>query len=200
MAKLKPKACKSCRKTFEPYTSLQQACGLECAVSLQKKKREKVFKAETKRRKRALKTHSDYIQETQKAFNAYIRLRDEAANHPCITCGEHEAKPINGCMWDAGHFKSKQSHGHLRFNEFAAHREHSSCNRYTPRRGAVNRRDDMTHDQAYRAGLVGRIGEELVEWLEGPHPEVKYTEDELKFLTDYYKQKVKELTKEISHS
>ena len=190
---MRQKACKVCRDKFEPRSSLQQVCSPPCAIDLAKAKREKAFKAETKRRKAAIKTVSDWMNDAQDAFNAFIRKRDAIANQPCITCGEYEAEMIGGALWDAGHFKSKQSHGHLRFNELACHREHSSCNRVTPKRGAVNRRDDMTHDNAYRAGLVERIGLELVEFLEGPHEIQQLRIEDLKWLKKHYTEKAKAL-------
>jgi len=40
--------------------------------------------------------------------------------------------------------------------------------------------------------LIYRIGEDNVKWLEGPHPPVKYTIDDLKGLVKTYRAKIKE--------
>jgi len=39
----------------------------------------------------------------------------------------------------------------------------------------------------YRKGLIERIGEEAVKWLEGPHPLPKWTHDELRAIRDKYR-------------
>jgi hypothetical protein len=189
----KPKKCRVCPSKFQPFSSTQVVCSGYCDIKLRRIKKEKAFDAETARRREAIKTQSDLVKEVQDAFNKFIRARDW--DKPCITCGEFEAKPVGTSMWDAGHFKSKQSHGHLRFNELAVHREHSSCNRYTPKRGAVNRNDDMTHDTAYRVGLVERIGLAAVEVLEGPHELLQLSKDDLRDLRTEYKRKAKEALK-----
>ena len=61
-AKLKDKRCKNpgCEVSFTPRTSFQKVCGLPCSLIMQKidkqKKQDKEFRAETKRRKEAIKT------------------------------------------------------------------------------------------------------------------------------------------------
>lgn len=48
----------------------------------------------------------------------------------------------------------------------------------------------------YRINLVGRIGQDAVDWLEGPHEPKKYTADELRELAAYYRKKTRELKKD----
>jgi hypothetical protein len=47
----------------------------------------------------------------------------------------------------------------------------------------------------YRINLAGRIGAENLAWLEGKHEAKKYTVDDLKAMTKFYRQKLKEIAK-----
>lgn len=83
---------------------------------------------------------------------------------------------------DAGHFRSVGSAPHLRFVEDNVHAQRKNC----------NRAGGATHD-AYRAGLVARIGLERVESLDADQEPRKYSMDELRTLRELYRSKVKEL-------
>jgi hypothetical protein len=167
---------------------------MECALAHGRdtahKKKIRAFDAETGRRKKKIETKSDLEEKLQSVFNRFIRARDR--DKKCILCDDFVAKPINGCMWDAGHFKSKQSFPELRFNELAVHREHSRCNRNTSK----SRRNDKEHDARYRENLITRIGLQLVECLEGPVPPLLYTHADLRWLIEHYKGKAKQAEKD----
>ena len=45
----------------------------------------------------------------------------------------------------------------------------------------------------YRIALIAKIGQERVDWLEGPHEPAKYTIDDLKAIHAKYKQLNKEI-------
>jgi hypothetical protein len=183
----KKKTCPICKADFQPTRPLQRVDSPLCALEFNRRKdtakRVKADRERLKGRKEALKTRSGWMKEVQHQYNRYIRARDEALNLPCISCGEFDATPINGCMWDCGHYLSVGSHPELRFNELNANRQHAECNRFTKKNNARNER---TMQAQYRIGLIDRIGLPLVNWLEGPHKPLKLTIDELKVLKKYY--------------
>lgn len=140
----------------------------------------KVERAETRRRKEAIKTIPELIKEAQREFNAYIRARD--ADQPCICCGQPLGTGEVGGSFDCGHYRSTGSASHLRFDERNAHAQRKVCNRW----GAGRAVD-------YRIGLVARIGLEAVEALESDNTPHKWTREELIAIRDTYKAKLKEL-------
>lgn len=187
----KPKKCRVCREEFKPFRTTATVCSLECSITQLRAKADKDYRSETKRRREAIRTHSEWVAFTQVAFNKYIRARDAALNLPCISCGEYYAEPLNGSLWDCGHFKPTSTHMELRFNEINAHRQHSRCNRGAAKSG----RNDRSVSEKYRANLINRIGLPLVEWLESPHKPLKPTIEELKWLRSYYSRRAREAAK-----
>lgn len=182
MRKTKPKKCQICRTEFMPFNSTAKVCSGKCGLAYHKReqqrmvaKERKAFNAETRKRKARLKTRSDWMRETQTAFNAFIRARDHGK--PCISCGRN-----NDVKWNAGHYLSVGAHPELRFSEFNVHKQCEHCNSYL-----------SGNLKGYREGLLQRIGTELVEWLEGPHEALKPTVDELKFLKAHYREQLKQL-------
>ena len=177
----RPKLCKFCLAMFTPVRPLQRVCHPICARKLviQQKKAER---EEIKERKKAIKRIPDLISEAQDAFNAYIRARD--AGKPCICCGRplQESAGVRGAGYDCGHYRSRGSAGHLRFNEDNAHAQRKDCNRY----GAGRAVD-------YRIGLIARIGLDRVEALESNNMTHKWGREELIDLKATYRKKLKEL-------
>ena len=96
----------------------------------------------------------------QSAVNAYVRARDEGM--PCISCGE--MKPLQ-----AGHYWSVGARPELRFNEANIHGQCHRCNI-----------DLAGNREAFRAGIVDRLGSELADDLDTPTPAHKFTLDDLK--------------------
>lgn len=187
----KPKTCKNpaCRDSFVPQRLGQAVCSPKCAlatVELQKVKEKKSLaqagRREIKVRKEALKTRGDHIREAQQAFNEYIRTRDQAAGHLCISSG----KPLDwsGNAVDAGHYRSVGSAPHLRFDERNCHAQSKQDNRFLSG-NAVD----------YRIGLIARIGQEAVDALESDQSVRKYTVDEIKAIKAAYRAKTRELKK-----
>ena len=187
----KPKKCRvaTCRASFVPQRLGQAVCSPKCAlatVEVQKAKEKKSLaqadRREIKVRKEALKTRGDHIREAQQAFNEYIRTRDQAAGHFCISSG----KPLDwsGNQTDAGHYRSVGSAPHLRFDERNCHAQSKQDNRFLSG-NAVD----------YRIGLIARIGLAAVEALEADQSVKKYTIDELKALTAHYRALTRELKK-----
>ena len=185
----KPKKCRvaTCRASFVPQRLGQAVCSPKCAlatVEVQKAKEKKSLaqadRREIKVRKEALKTRGDHIREAQQAFNEYIRTRDQAAGHLCISSG----KPLDwsGNAVDAGHYRSVGSAPHLRFDERNCHAQSKQDNRFLSG-NAVD----------YRIGLIARIGQEAVDALESDQSVRKYTVDEIKVIKAEYRAKTREL-------
>ena len=150
----KPKTCKNpaCKSSFVPQRLGQAVCSPKCALATVEVQKVKVRKSlaladrrEIKVRKEALKTRGDHMREAQQAFNEYIRTRDQAAGHLCISSG----KPLDwsGNAVDAGHYRSVGSAPHLRFDERNCHAQSKQDNRFLSG-NAVD----------YRIGLIARIG------------------------------------------
>ncbi len=143
----------------------------------------RVEKADTRRRKEAIKTIPQLTREAQLAFNAYIRARDQAAGHDCISSG----RPLDwsGNAVDAGHYRSTGAAPHLRFNEDNCHAQSKHDNQFL----AGNAID-------YRIRLIGRIGLERVEALEADNEIRKWTREELIAIRDHYRALNKQAKKE----
>lgn len=155
---LKParqKKCATCREKFTPRTTMHTVCSPACAglhVVAERKKTEAKADKATKFR---LKTRSEHIADVQVAFNALVRYRDR--NEVCISCSTHLPTLADqpGGGYDCGHYRSRGSAPHLRFDLRNAHGQCKKCNRYR----AGNAAD-------YRLGLIARIGLPAVEALE----------------------------------
>ena len=129
-------------------------------------KKDKAFNRETKRLKESIKSAGEYIKEAQSSVNKYIRLRDR--NKPCVSCGSNPEQ-IRGGTFDAGHYRSRGSASHLRFNLLNIHKQCVKCNRFNSG-NAVD----------YRIELIRRIGEDNVVKLENDNRPRKFTIDYLK--------------------
>ena len=174
--------CKACREWFKPVMASQLVCSIPCAKaagqSLKANKRAAERRKETREAKRRLKTRSDHMRDAQKAFNAYIRERDQG--RPCISCGRNDgevrAQAVGG-TWDCS--------PELRFEPLNAHRQCKRCNR------------DMSGRVVdYRINLIERIGQAAVDWLEGPHDPKKYTIQDLIEIKLAFTKMKRELEKE----
>lgn len=181
------KRCPECRVMFTPARTGQAVCGeIDCAIAhgqsekgraIAGKALAEVGRREIKVRKEALKSRSDHMKETQRAFNEWVRHRDAAL--PCVSCGRHHQG-----KYDAGHYRTVGSNPALRFEPLNCHKQCVPCNQH--KSGNV---------VEYRITLVLRIGAEKVDWLEGPHEPQKYTVEELKALTAKYRALTRELKK-----
>ncbi|MGN8276792.1 recombination protein NinG [Pseudomonas sp. SMN5] len=184
----RPKKCRveSCRASFVPARLGQAVCSPACAIAdaaTNKANQEKARKSlaqvqrrEIKVRKEKLKSRADHLQDTQRAFNAWIRARD--AGQPCISCGT--TADVQYC---AGHYRTTAASPELRFEPLNVHLQ---CNRNCNMGKSGNL-------LGYRPRLIAKIGIEAVEWLEGPHEPKKYTVEQLKAMTAEYRAKTREL-------
>jgi hypothetical protein len=187
----RPKRCKACRQQFTPTKKMQAVCGPVCAEQLVVLRKTKAAE-EAARRDRvstrqalvAMKPLQYWVEKAQGAFNEYVRLRDISAGHGCIDCGKpFEPNTIGGSV-DAGHYLSRGSAPHLKFDERNVFAQRKNCNRPG---GAT--RDD------FRAGVVARIGAEAVDALESDRSVKQYRAEDLKELIATYRAKVRELKK-----
>lgn len=176
------KTCRVCKSKFQPTRAVQPTCNnFDCklAYGLQMVAKAREAKArkdaqEHREAKIKAKTARDYLPLAQAAFNKFIRLRD--ADRPCISCG------VTYGTWNAGHYRSVGSNPALRFEPLNNHKQCVQCNQ-SKSGNAIE----------YRIGLIARIGQENVDWLEGHHEPKKYTVEDLKALKATYQAKCKEL-------
>ena len=185
----KPKKCRvaTCRASFVPSRMGQAVCSPACAMIDAPRHAPKARKAladierkDIQVRKEKLKSRGDHMREAQQAFNAYIRARDQAAGHLCISSG----KPLDwsGNAVDAGHYRSVGSAPHLRFDERNCHAQSKQDNRFLSG-NAVD----------YRIGLIARIGQEAIDALVSDQSVRKYTVEEIKAIKAEYRAKTREL-------
>lgn len=174
-------AVQACRALFTPRNMMHKACGPECAVIVALHARQKLERKSDRERRAELRTKGDHTAAAQVAFNAYIRMRDQLAGYLCISSG----KPLDwsGNNVDAGHYRSRGSAPHLRFDERNVHAQSKQENRYA----SGNATD-------YRIGLIARIGLAAVEALEADQTPRRYTVDELVALKIEYRAKLRALT------
>lgn len=180
--------CPHCRQTYKPARMGQKSClEMDCIIKAgqarkakEAAKQAKAERREIRARKDKLKTRRDYINEAQRAFNKFIRVRDSGKS--CICCGKAIPLAETGGSGDAGHYRSVGSAPHLRFDERNCHLQDKQCNRW----GAGRAVD-------YRIGLIQRIGLQAVEALEADQEPRKHTIAELVAIRDTYRAKLKEL-------
>lgn len=185
----KPKKCKNpaCGISFPPQRLGQAVCSPKCGLAIKdvnqakaRKSLDQVERREIKVRKEKLKSRGDHMREAQQAFNEYIRARDQAAGHLCISSG----RPLDwsGNAVDAGHYRSVGSAPHLRFDERNCHAQSKQDNRFLSG-NAVD----------YRIGLIARIGQEAVDALETDQSVRKYTVEGIKAIKAEYRAKTRKL-------
>ncbi|UVH51586.1 recombination protein NinG [Pseudomonas sp. CBS] len=185
----KKKTCKNpaCGISFPPQRLGQAVCSPKCGLAIKdinqakaRKSLAQVERREIKIRKEKLKSRGEHMREAQQAFNEYVRTRDQAAGHLCISSG----KPLDwsGNAVDAGHYRSVGSAPHLRFDERNCHAQSKQDNRFLSG-NAVD----------YRIGLIARIGQEAVDALEADQSVRKYSVEQIKGIKAYYRAKTREL-------
>lgn len=161
-----------------PLNSLQPCClNPKCVIENKERVAEKKRRKEKAEFRIKNKSRSDWMKEAQDAFNKWIRFRDLLAGHGCISCGTKEAG-----QYHAGHYRTTKAAPELRFHPLNVHLQCAQCNNF-----------DSGNIVEYRINLVKRIGQESVDWIEGPHEPKKYTIEDLKNIKATYNQLAKEL-------
>lgn len=189
----RPKKCRNpaCVQTFTPQRMGQHVCSPLCGLAVKDVNQDKAKKAMahterlvTRETKERLKTRGDHIKDSQQAFNEFIRLRDQIAGHTCISSG----RPLDwsGNAVDAGHYRSRGSAPHLRFDERNCHAQSKQDNRFL----SGNIAD-------YRIRLIERIGQDEVDSLEADQTVRKYTVEDLQAIKKHYRALVREMKKQM---
>lgn len=178
------KRCEHCKADFLVMRPLQLVCSGLCGALVAIAKRQKAERKADKEKLQAMKPLSYWNEKAQAAFNKFVRLRDLKAGHGCIDCGKPFEPERPGGAVDAGHFLSRGSAKHLRFDERNCFAQRKNCNRP----GGTTR-------EAFRAGVIARIGLEAVEALEADHAPRQYRAGDLEEIIATYKAKAKELSK-----
>lgn len=155
------------------YATKQTKTLVSKVRKIETKKKDKEFKE----RKAKLKSASDWNKEAQIAVNKYIRLRDK--NKPCVSCGNVTEQKRGGTM-EAGHYRSRGSASHLRFNLLNIWLQCARCNRYLS--GNV---------VEYRKELINRIGLNRVEQLENDNKPRKFDIEYLKRVKQVFTKRAK---------
>ena len=180
----KPKKCavRTCRQSFTPKAPFEKWCSHDCRLKLaldylstEKVQRAKIERKEIRAAKERIKTKADHAREAQQAINEWVRLRD--ADKPCISCGRHHQG-----QYHAGHYRTVGSNPELRFEPLNIHKQCAPCNNH--------KSGDIVN---YRISLIQRIGQEAVDWLEGPHEPKRYTIEQLQAIKADYRAKAREL-------
>lgn len=175
MKRVKQKKCKHCKALFTPSKPIQTACSIACAVAMARKKRENVEKAADRQKREQLKGKQEWLSDVQTLFNKLRRL--QLAGEPCISCSRHHQG-----QYHAGHFYSVGSHPELRFEPLNVWKQCKPCN--------VDKHGNL-HE--YRKNLHARIGDEKMEWLDGPHEAKHYTIPQLIEMKAELKRQIKEI-------
>jgi hypothetical protein len=184
--------CKACGTLFIRMRPMQKACSVSCAVDLSKisatkaeAKQKKAERRQDKAKLDAMRTFPQLVKVAQSAFNAYVRARDSGKG--CISCGNQLPIDAIGGAFDCGHYRSVGSAPHLRFDERNAHGQCKHCNRYL-----------SGNHVEYRKGLIARIGQENLEFLECDQEVRKYSKNELMALADDYRRRAREVKRQGS--
>ena len=195
---MRPKKCPECGEKYQPTRQMQPCCdNMECKASyairhieatrkrrrMQEMNVQKADRKVIKLKLDAIKPRGKSIAEGDRALCAYIRFRDQLAGYLCISSG----KPLDwsGNNVDAGHYRSRGSAHHLRYDERNCHAQSKHDNRYISG-NAVD----------YRIGLIARIGLAEVEALEADQKPRKYSNYDLIAIKAKYVAKLKALKAE----
>lgn len=202
----KAKKCRvaSCGASFVPARLGQAVCSPACAIidgprhaPKARKALADVERAEIKVRKEKLKSRGEFVQEAEKAVRDYRRTYELSIGSGCMSCGLSQEEILAAQGWktggafDAGHFLGKGARPELRLVPSNIWLQCKSCNAGSSKYAHKG----STVSQAFRVGLISRIGLDAVEALEADHEPRKHTVDELKAITAEYRAKTRELKK-----
>jgi len=180
-------AVKGCANRFQPRNISHKVCSGDCGAVFAAAERKRLDAKQTRERRQAVKTRGDHIADTQVAFNALVRYRDR--NETCISCRTHLPTLADqpGGGFDCGHYRSRGSAPHLRFDLRNAHGQCKKCNRYR----AGNAAD-------YRLGLIARIGLAAVDALECDQAGGNWTIPELLAMKADFRAQLAKMKKETA--
>lgn len=172
---MKLKKCRNCQEPFKPFQSMQVVCSGVCGIAYARQQKAKKERKESRAKLEKLKPLAEHKKDLQKIFNEFIRLRD--ADQPCISCGR-----FHDGQYHAGHYRTVGANPELRFTELNCHKQCAPCNNH--KSGNI---------VEYRKNLIEKIGAEKLAWLEGNHPPLKLTIDQIKNMKALYREKIKQI-------
>lgn len=190
--KPKRKRCKVCNTLFDPRSSWQRTCSPDCAFKDARTKEAKAAarkerKRENDARKQEMRDNDRKVQkaDAKRELHKYIRtVRD--AFKPCVSCGNpNPQESPTGGQWDAGHYRSVGACPELEFEPLNIAKQCKRCN-------AGNRLSG--NPIGFRNGLVERLGEEVVQWLDGPHPPKHYTVHDFREMKELWRDAIRGAT------
>lgn len=200
----KRKLCQHCKGKLAEGEYIHETCieGFAAArqlksdrkVAKQEKMRQKADRADTAMRKAALKTRADVLAEAKVAIQAFRRLEELSKGRGCMSCQRSKEEVESGewrpgGYWDGGHFKSKGAFPELALEPLNIWLQCKSCNAGSGKYA----RKGYTVNANFEANLAATEGQELVDWLNGPHEPKHYDMDQLVALRDEYRGKLKSL-------
>ncbi len=199
---LKPKKCKVCPSMFLPSRPMQKVCGPLCALDLaraarikQEARRQVLDRRETKAKLKELQPRKYWLARAKVAIQAFRRLEELAKGSGCMSCGRSQSQVAGsdswkpGGLWDGGHFLSKGARPELALEPLNIWLQCKSCNG-----GSSNyARKGYTVNASFEANLIEQKGQEMVDWLKGPHEAKHYDADELQALEKQYSALVREM-------
>ena len=194
----KPKRCKHCGKQYTSARGMQVVCSPLCGIALARRKAQekadKLARAKTKEAKERIKRDADWRRETQEIFNKMRRLEEllwfkvRGMEPYCISC----QLPIGNDQWCCGHFKTRKARPDLAFDRINTYLQHNvRCNQF------------LSADiEGYKRGLAIRFGEEearrILEYCEPVKPDIKRTPEDWKAMKREFRQRIRELEKQLS--
>lgn len=196
----KQKTCKPCGELFTPTRFDQKVCGWICAATLGPRARAKAAniarvgeKRETKARLEKLKTRGQWLAEAKTAIQQARRMEELAKGRGCMSCKRTQQQVQAGAWrpggyWDGGHFLSKGAHPELALEPLNIWLQCKSCNAGSGKYA----RKGYTVNASFEANLIEAEGQELVDWLKGPHDLKHYDIGQLKAIKTEYTAKTKQ--------
>jgi len=122
----------------------------------------------------------------QNAVNRFINARDKGK--PCISCGCTMIFGVGnltkGAIANAGHFRSRGSAPHLKFDTRNINSQCVSCNSWK-----------SSNRAGYEAGIVKRFGQERLDALISDQSTKNYTKDDFKRITRIFNRRTKHYKK-----
>lgn len=198
----KPKVCKTCKTKFTPRLPMAVCCSPMCALTHARSARAKAEKVrqvkekrETKAKLKELKPRNYWFAKAKVAIQASRRLEELAKGSGCMSCGRSQQEVAGtdtwkpGGLWDGGHFMSKGARPELALEPLNIWLQCKSCNGGSGKYA----RKGYTVNASFEANLIAQEGQELVDWLKGPHELKHYSIEELQAIESEHAAKVREL-------
>ena len=174
--------CKYCKEEFVKVAPKQKVCVRgRCIKMFSDEVKRRAWVKEKKARLEKLETITDLTKKAQKYCNDYIRARDK--DLPCVSCGNELGK-----KFDAGHYFNSTYSG-TRFDVNNIHAQCVTCNHH--KSGNL---------LEYQIGIEKRVGGiELFELHQRAHEKRVYTKEELRSITEMFKEMKKNLIKNLQN-